>query len=318
MLVGIIDTRLASITKVYGKWYTSNLLRSQLLLQEVFEKNWIQLYRVRPSKFDKQKKVFTQSGKFGLTAYEISDTPIAPDALRNRSLHTISLLSAVGDAPLLPHPLLSILSADKFQQATVFRQRMPRTVLLAEFLSLKSVQNLFTDRIVLKHRYWSGWKDISLVDKSDIINNKEIYKLKRKEYVVQEYIDFSGWIPDLAVGIHDFRIVVLGGEKKYVEIREPKDKNEFRSNVALWWHMALYDIDIIPPALHEILDTMISLVTKICGESMFCSFDFGYANDTWYLIEINSSPWIEFDEHDLERQKQVYQDLAEYFLALQL
>jgi hypothetical protein len=63
------------------------------------------------------------------------------------------LLSAVGNAPLLPHPLLSMLSADKFQQATVFRQRTPRTVLLSEFLALKDVQRLFTDRVVLKHRY---------------------------------------------------------------------------------------------------------------------------------------------------------------------
>jgi glutathione synthase/RimK-type ligase-like ATP-grasp enzyme len=301
---------------VYHRSKNKNYLRSQLLLQEIFEENGIQLIRVRPNKYDKKNKLFTQRWRYGADSFEIINENISPDALRNRSLHTISLLSVFGDRHLLPHAFLSIFAADKFQQATVCKEWMPRTVLLGEFLSSVSVQECFDEKLVLKYRYGSGGKDISVVSKTDLLTNPEIYLPKKKDYVVQEYIDFSGWIPDLANGVHDFRIVILWADKKYVEVRQPANDAEFRSNIALGGSMALYGIEVIPDELRIIADKIIELIQLLCGVNIFCSLDFGYAAGRRWLIEVNSSPGIEFDENDKQRQKAVYKDLAQYFLAL--
>ncbi len=294
---------------------TQNYIDSHLLLQDCFAKQWIQLIRVAPNCFDRKRQVFTRYGLYTPERYEIVDESICADLIWNRSMHNSSLFYIFWSLPIHPAPQFSSLSDDKLQQYTLLKKYQPRTFLLHNFLNTKKVQDSFGAMVVLKPRFWSGWVDVQLFKKQELLDQKHHLVNVKKRMLVQQYIDNSWGIPWLVPWRHDLRVVFLWNSIDHISIRQPSDSEEFRSNVAVWWFETIFTADVIPPELKIIIEA-IQKSLRVTQE--FYSLDFGYnlEEKKWYCFELNASPWIEYTELQREFATAYYTRLAIYFKSL--
>lgn len=311
--VGVLDTYFPSYNKPYNEDVSVNYIRSQCLLQEVMKEEGVELVRVCVNA-SSWGSVFSYRGTYTDNEFVVYNESIQVDMLRNRSLFNSALNYLFFDIPILPHPLLSGLSSDKAQQALVFHEFQPTTVLLSAWYRDTELQKSFWEKVVVKPRWWSSGAWVVLWT-PDMLLNSKYYKEQSKQHIVQEFLDFSGGIPNLLEGIHDFRIVFLWRDPVFVEIRQPQMEWEFRSNFALGGSDVILSVDSIPSSLLPVCDQILDKLATGIDNMFFCSLDFWYAHDRRYLIEINGSPWIEFEEKDIALQRYIYKQYATYFLS---
>lgn len=294
---------------------TQNYIDSQLLLQECFANEWIQLVRIAPNGFDKQRQVFTKYALYTKEVYKVVDEEIRIDVVWNRSVHNSSLIYMLWSFLVCPSPQFSALSDDKLQQYTLLKKHQSRTVLFHNFIISQSVQDSFGDMVVLKPRFWSWGVDVQLFKKQDLLNEKDRFMNLKKRMLVQEYIDSSGGIPWLVIGKHDLRVVLLWNTIDHLTVRQPSDSKEFRSNVAVWWTETIFPCEALPKELEKLI---LVLQERLQLSHELCSLDFSYSTEEkrWYCIEINASPWIEYTEQQRIFATGYYTRLAKYFRSL--
>lgn len=107
-------------------------------------------------------------------------------------------------------------------------------------------------------------------------------------YLIQEYIDTTGGIPNITEGAHDFRIVSINGEPIIAFVRTPPP-GSYLANVSQGGSTIEVPINDIPEEALKIF-TNVDGVLKRFPRRVY-SLDMGRdANGRWMIIELNSKP----------------------------
>jgi len=130
--------------------------------------------------------------------------------------------------------------------------------------------------------------------------------------LAQEFIDTSDGTPDrLARGIHDVRVGLFNGEPICGLLREPRMKDELRTNFALGGKTRHLFVREIPPILVE-KTRELDRRFNFSGPRFFAA-DWGFDKSLreWKLFEINKSPGLGHSSQDGPAADEFLQLLAE-------
>jgi glutathione synthase/RimK-type ligase-like ATP-grasp enzyme len=131
-------------------------------------------------------------------------------------------------------------------------------------------------------------------------------------YIVQEMIDSSKWIPWIISSIHDIRFFILGNTLwKSVLLRTPPE-NDFRCNISQWWSSENIDFSKLPIDMQLFAK---NIHKKIHNKFwiIFWSIDIVMANNRYYLIEFNSSPWVNLHAIGSPKLKEYHKTISLFF-----
>lgn len=173
----------------------------------------------------------------------------------------------------------------------VFGQFQPRSAtannlsdLRSKMPELKGDNNL----VVIKPFEGFGGKDILVINPSDI--EQYIKQLPQFPFLIQEFVESSEGVHNIASGRHDLRIIILNGNILGGSIRIPKPGG-FLSNTHQGGTMRLLDISEIPDDLKDLskdIDTKLPRVPRLYS----ADFIHSSLKDRWFLIELNQSPGL--------------------------
>ncbi len=293
---------------------------SEQLLKEIFNENGLEIHYVSPHYYDRNKKHFTQHVVIGKDDMEIIDKPYKPDLLWVRMGHALYHLEEMfEDADFLCAPTMRLkhIDSNKYQMYQYLDAYQPKSTLLSTFYFYPWLQEEFTPRVVVKPIAWSGGYWIDFYTKPELTSMEIFKKYAWTEslHIVQNYQNFSKWVPGITDGNHDLRVVFLGERPTFSIVRVPK-KWSLKSNIADGWSQFSLPIHKIPDEVIE-LCKWAQKDLKIEKADIY-SLDFAFCGDEWkrYLIELNSAPGIRFPDEDKQYQFDFFHDLAQYMSML--
>jgi len=270
---------------------------SPLLYKEYYEKlikiwldKWIKIIRTCIYEYDLQKKIFTNWEYFDWKRW--SDVKnIKPDLIWYKSNDVKYLTNIIENNHNMINDTNFIqLVNDKFYTSIYFSDYSPKSYQINMLNNNNLLKDFQSNQLILKPNWWSWWKGIIKIEKSDL--DKYINKDDFKNYLVQDFIDLSKWIPNIIKWIHDIRVVIFGGKIwDYVLIRTPA-KNDFRCNLSSGWSGKYVNIDCFDNNFKNIITYILD---KILNEFWFIFWTIDLArwdDGKYYLIELNSSAWI--------------------------
>lgn len=192
-----------------------------------------------------------------------------------------------------------VLAWDKWATYQEIGKYMPATFLVNSESDIRtSVSKAKTDMVVLKP--FNGLKGLGVFigGKSDAVNFK--FPEKFKKYIMQEFVDTSGGIPQIADGRHDLRVAVVNGKAVWCHVRTPKDGNLI-ANAAQGGSVKEVSYEVVPVAVKKIVDEISEIFSKKYGNTIY-SIDFGVGPDgVAKVFEINDQigfPRIEMSTKD--------------------
>jgi glutathione synthase/RimK-type ligase-like ATP-grasp enzyme len=135
-------------------------------------------------------------------------------------------------------------------------------------------------KIVAKPHNKFGGKGIYIGDKHDLA------KIKIEEpYLLQEFIDTSEGIPNVCIGNHDLRVVVINKKIVWATVRKPAP-GSLLANVSQGGNIEEVNIKDLPSSIYPIIDRLTKLFEKKYDNPLF-SVDFGFQSGKPYVFEIN-------------------------------
>lgn len=174
--------------------------------------------------------------------------------------------------PVVNRRDFKILAWDKWKTYKEIGQYMPKTFWVGEFKNAASlVSKVVTKNIVLKP--YNG-----LCGKGIFIGSKEKLKYFKPEkagtkYILQEFVDTSGGIPNITPGNHDLRVVVVNGEAVWCHVRVPA-KGLLLANAAQGGTLTEVDYVKIPQSVKKIVKAVSKQFHNKYDNPVF-SLDFG-------------------------------------------
>lgn len=196
---------------------------------------------------------------------------------------------------------------DKYITSLHSPEYSPKTLLLND-QGIKDFIETDKNNFIIKPNWWSWGKGVEKVS----VN--ELRKLNSDDYVnyiIQETLDSSDWIPWVIEWIHDIRFVMFWLETmSHILIRTPP-KEDFRCNITAWWSTQYIPITSLPEELVLLISTILK---KINSEfwNIFWSIDLTKADWKYYLIEYNSSPGIRSFSFKENLENEYYHKIVEF------
>ncbi len=290
---------------------------AKFFMQEFFFAHGIELVRVSINHFSSKRKSFDEYAIFD--AHGKAKTikkEFIPDIIRSRRWAFVTYkYDVLQDFSTVPSQKISTMSNDKFEIYKFAYKHQPLSCLLSTFFAKASLQEQFSDKILLKpiRANWGKW--IVLTTPQDIIWKKDEYIWLEELFIVQEFKDFSKWYPWICTWIHDIRLMFAW--KKIIEttLRTPKTW-DFRSNIWSWWQQVPLPWDSLPKELLS-LARKIYRSMNLSGNDIM-SMDFSYCNPEKkrYLLEINASPGTRYYQTDKQKLSEICKWLVNFFTSL--
>lgn len=290
-------------------------------LTRMFRDSWIELRRVSIHSFDKEKWVFLdyvdmdKEGNF-VTFHE----EYRPDVIWNRSwdnwhFYTYNIFEKAW-IPIFPSSKVIWIDSDKYEMFLFLEKYQPISLLLKDFFESETSRNKLGEKLVLKpiRSFW--WHGIEFYTQQELLENANKYIWLESLYVVQEFKDFSKWIPWLTSNNHDIRLVYIWWKYSHTTMRMPA-KWWLKSNVWSGWSKRFLYEQEIPKALFSLGENVLKDLDL--SDNSILSIDFWYVldEDRWYVFEINSSPWVYFCADDEKMANDFYNayfvDLINFF-----
>lgn len=202
-----------------------------------------------------------------------------------------------------------ILAWDKWKTYNEIGQFMPKTFWVGELDNLnKVVGKVKTENTVLKPYNSLKGNDIFIGKKEEVKNFKP-ERLGRK-YILQEFVDTSGGIPNLTKGNHDLRVVVVNNKVVWSHIRVPA-KGKFLANAAQGGKLTEIDYNKVPKSVKKIVKDISNRFYKKYDNPVF-SIDFGINEKGKPMIfEINDQ--IGFPRWEMKNRDTFLRALVENF-----
>jgi len=276
-------------------------------LSKVWIENNVRIIRSSNYEYDEKKNSFARWEYFdGVKWIDIKD--ITADLVWYKSNITNYITTIIEKNNTFINPTDYIdFANDKYITSLFFKEESPKTYILNQ-ASIENIVHL-PENIILKPNWWSWGRGILKIKKSQLIEyNPSDYS----NYIIQEALDLSTWIDWVVEWIHDIRFMVLWNKTMdYVLIRTPP-KNDFRCNITaggLWEYKKTSDLP------QDMLDFINPIIKKIFWRfgSLFGSIDISKAGWKYYIIEFNSSPWINTFRFNSKLENIYFQKTIELF-----
>ncbi len=177
------------------------------------------------------------------------------------------------------------LACNKWEAYLKLHDYMPRTYWVGELKNVDSkLSQVTTKNIVLKPYDGLRGKGIFIGLKEKLKDFKS--KKLGGKYILQEFVDTSGGIPNLTPGKHDLRIVVVNGGAVWCHIRVPME-GSFLANAAQGGNLTEINYKQVPESVKKIVKIISGKFYKEYDNPVF-SLDFGINKEGKPLIfEIN-------------------------------
>ncbi len=165
-----------------------------------------------------------------------------------------------------------ILAWDKWKTYKEIGQFMPKTFWVGDLDNVnKVVDKIKTNNIVVKPYNSLKGNDVFVGLKEEL----KSFKPERpgRKYILQEFVDTSGGIPNLTPGKHDLRVVIINNKVVWSHIRVPA-KGKFLANAAQGGSLTEIDYDKVPKEVKKIVKNVSNRFYKEYDNPIF-SLDFG-------------------------------------------
>ncbi len=117
-------------------------------------------------------------------------------------------------------------------------------------------------------------------------NLKQTELNPKMEYVLQEFVDTAKGIPNIVMGHHDLRIIIVNGKMTLAHVRTPKE-GSLLANVAQGGSLQEIRLENIPHFIKNTAQKIQSLVDTTFNFPLY-SIDFGIQNqNTPFVFELN-------------------------------
>lgn len=198
-----------------------------------------------------------------------------------------------GDLPVLNHYRLEEIAADKLESYRKFPDFIPETRKATE----ENVREMLEEygRVVVKPRSDWGGEGVNVMESFEEFEQEE-------NQLVQRFVNSSKGVPGLEVdGVHDLRVLVLGGDPVAVQIRMPD--SGWLSNVHQGGETFFVDKEEVPSEVFDIVDEVAAELSEFNPSFYSVDFIFDPEGDPW-ILEINSKPGLLFyGDEGLEESK---------------
>lgn len=313
--------RVAILTNYQREYVKYDMyFESEQFLKKVFAEKWLELNYVSPYYYNEDLGHFTEHVVIGEDDMEIVKEAYQPDLLwvkMGTALYHIDEMFKFAPFVTVPSMRLKHIESNKYQVYKYLSEHQPHSCTLSTFYFYPWMQEKFADKLVVKPLSGTGGYGVEFFTQDelrspDIFNQ---YAGMEAMHLVQDYKNFSKWVPGLAEGNHDVRITFMGHDPIMNYIRIPK-AGSLKSNIAAGGSQFSIDMADMPKELLE-KSASIQELLKVQAQDMY-SLDYAYCADEqeWYLIEINSAPGIWFPEKDRDHQQAFFDNLAYYFTHL--
>ena len=278
-------------------------------LSKTWEENNVQFYRSSVYEYNSKLRLFHRVQKYEGNSWRI-ETNIKPDLIWYKS-NAINYLTRKieNDFIFINNSLFTQLANNKFITSQIFSEESPKTLILNQE-NLKSFKK--DEEVIIKPDGGSGWQWVEKLLLRDI-NDK---KIKESQwYIIQELIDCSGGISSIVDWIHDIRFFIYGNNLGNEVVLRTPPKDDFRCNISQGWESKNFSIEKLPSDLKSFVT---SIHKKIIMEfwPLFWSIDVVRANNRYYLIEFNSSPWVNLHPIETPRMKSYHLDIIDLFKTM--
>lgn len=289
--------------------FSPDALSAYQELTRTFHKHGIELKRVSMHSFDSEAEIFRdyvdmdRDGRF-----QIFYESYRPDVIWNRSwdgyVYAYDLMEKAG-IPVFPSVKIFAIDGDKYEMSLFLKKYQPKALLLKDFFESEKGRARLQDRVVLKPIRSFSWHGIEFYTQQELLENKKRYFWLGSLYIVQEFKDFSKGVPGITSGVHDVRLVYIGGRFSHATMRIPAEWS-LKSNVWSGWSEVYLEKEQIPELLFSLTEDVLKDLDL--GTNSILSIDFGYVldEDRWYVFEINSSPGVYFWSPDPEKCRKFY------------
>ncbi len=205
--------------------------------------------------------------------------PVMVDVIWNKG----HLKSAKGDC-IVNDPALDDLCTDKWESYLLLKDIHPVTFLLKTVEDLPAaLAGIEAPIVVAKPLDLEGGSGVFIGPKAEVSA-----KITRFPYLLQAFVDTSGGIPGIVEGMHDFRIISLGGDVSLCNIRTPPP-NEMTANVSRGGREFEVSPESIPKEALAIFNAVEEKLSRF--KNRLYTADMGLDRDgQWKLFEINSKP----------------------------
>ena len=191
---------------------------------------------------------------------------------------------------MINNPELINLIGNKISQYILFSEFMPTTVLVNSIEELNTkIDQIKTEKVVIKPFAGEGGKDVSIIDKKQILNSSKI--AIKPPFIMQDFIESTRGVPNFDTEeniVADLRIVSIDNNLVYAISRKALP-NSLLTNVAQGGIVRIVDIELIPQEVVDICHKVTSKLGFFSPTSL--SIDFMFDNNYKpHLIEINTKP----------------------------
>jgi glutathione synthase/RimK-type ligase-like ATP-grasp enzyme len=279
-----------------------------LRLLELLQKEGFIVY-VLTRKTYQGKGIFEGGWLFEKGEFRLTEEIIKIDLVYDRTAGLKFPLAADQQMLVVNHLDFKTLCWDKWSAFQKIGTDMPQTFWLENRENLAPIlTKIKTDWVVLKP--FNGLKGLGIFigPKKEALTFE--FPLKFKKYIVQEFIDSSGGIPQIVSGIHDLRVAIVNQKPVWCHVRIPP-QGSFKANAAAGGVLKEIDYNLIPNSIKEIVKKIAKDFYQEFDNPIF-SLDFGLdKNGHPWLYEINDQ--IGFPRWEMKKRDLFLKELVKNF-----
>lgn len=198
---------------------------------------------------------------------------------------------------------------DKWKAYCEIGKYMPQTLWVEKENDLKNVlPKIKTEWAVLKP--YNGLKGFGVFigPKEKAVGFK--FEKKYKHYIAQEFIDTSGGIPNITLGMHDLRVAIVNKKAVWSHVRVP-EKGSFMANAAQGGILTEVDYSEVPGSIKKIVGEIAERFYRDYDNPAY-SLDFGIGkNGVPKIFEINDQ--IGFPKWEMKARDAFLKELVRNF-----
>lgn len=276
------------------------------------KENNIQMFRASYQWYDYEKNIFKYAWIFEKAGNQWKRVRnIKPDLIYDK---TKSRMEVYYKKELIEnhYPFINDLNFtkiidDKFITSLIFRKWSKQSWIVNSPKDVASfINNIKSEKIILKPLSDSGGKGIH------VLNKKDILKVKfQGTHLIQEFIDSSSGISGICKGMHDLRLVFVNDKLIYSYIRQPK-KGSFLANIAQGGSFEIIPKNKLPKSLLPIIKYVNETFATFNPRIYTIDLMFDEKQRPW-IIELNSMPGLYFSETEKPYMIEMYRELLMIF-----
>lgn len=278
--------------------------------------NGIAFFRSSIDWYDKERGVFKKAWAFRKEEWIRVDEDIKPAGVLDKtigeknSLFMETKLAMLSNFPVVNHPFFSLLLDNKFYQALLFEELMPKTVLAHNLEELThQIQKLKGSRIVLKPLSGSGGNGVLILSRESLPEDL-LFPL-----IAQEFLEAYPGIPGFSkeTSVADLRLVYIGGKLLYALSRVAKG-DSLLTNFHKGAAVVRVPLEAIPQAALTLAEK-VSARLALFPRGTF-SVDIMYnLEEIPFLIEINTKPGFDllYLMDDIKLTERYFEQLQQLF-----